>query len=66
MDNIEIIDELKKELEHLKQYKGADISDIGNSIGFVIGAYISNEMGYEKESFMAGLNHGFSLRDGTH
>jgi hypothetical protein len=36
-----------------------DLSDIGNSIGQVVAKFINeNEKGYEKESFLHGINHG--------
>jgi len=47
-------------------YKG-DLSDIGNEIGIVIGKYIKKKkLGYEKRSFIDGVNHGISLIDETH
>jgi hypothetical protein len=68
MENKKKFNEVKKALiDHLKTIKyTGDLSDIGNEIGFIIGDHISNEMGYEKNAFLYGLNHGFSLKDGTH
>ena len=43
-----------------------DLSDLGNEIGIVIGQYTSDEMGYEKDDFVAGINHGISISEGTH
>jgi len=48
-------------------YDIGDISDIGNEIGIILGKYIDeHEDGWDKDSFIAGLNHGISLTDGTH
>jgi hypothetical protein len=45
----------------------ADLSDVGNEIGIVIARYFDeNDIGFDKDSFLAGLNHGISLTDGTH
>lgn len=65
---MEKIDRLREDLSKamVKEY-AEDLSDIGNTIGIVIGHYLDeNEMGFEKEAFMQGLKHGFSLTDGTH
>jgi hypothetical protein len=44
-----------------------DLSDLGNDIGLNIGKYIDNsKLGYEKDDFISGLNHGISIVDGTH
>ena len=44
-----------------------DLSDLGNEIGIIVGKYFKKKkMGYQIPSFMSGLNHGFSLADGTH
>ena len=59
-----VINDLTKELEDIPEL--CDLSDVGNVIGIVIGKHLSDEMGYEKEDFLTGLNHGFSLADGTH
>lgn len=48
-------------------YDNGDLSDIGNEIGIILGKYISKgSFGWEKDDFIAGLNHGVSLTDGTH
>jgi len=62
-DITKIIEELKDSLN--TNLKG-DLSDVGNEIGFIIGKYISKEMGFEKEDFINGIKHGISLIDGTH
>lgn len=47
--------------------KADDLSDIGNTIGIVIGKHLDKkEMGFDKDDFLHGLRHGFSLTDGTH
>ncbi len=44
-----------------------DLSDLGNNIGLNIGHYINSEkLGYEKDDFISGLEHGISIIDGTH
>ena len=47
-------------------YKDGDLSDIGNEIGFAIGKYTMLYDGLGKEEFITGLEHGISLKDGTH
>ena len=61
----EVIEDLKEQLNKIT-YSGGDLSDVGNEIGLVIGKHLKNEIGYEKESFISGFNHGLSLIDGTH
>jgi len=40
---------------------------LGNEIGISIGKHINKDkMGYELDSFIAGIKHGVSLVDGTH
>jgi len=56
----------KQLIANLKNIKVGDLSDIGNTIGTIIGNSLSSEMGFDKKSFMDGLEHGFSLTDGTH
>jgi hypothetical protein len=43
-----------------------DLSDLGNEIGLNIGHYISDDLGYEKDDFISGFEHGVSIIDGTH
>jgi len=60
-----IISELTTELQSY-QFDG-DLADIGDVIGRVIGKYIDKkDFGYEYETFIAGLQHGISIADGTH
>lgn len=43
-------------------YCSADISDIGNEVGIIVGKYIDeNIMGYEYSSFIHGIEHGLSF-----
>lgn len=50
---------------HIK-FKG-DLSDLGNEIGVTIGDYITNDkIGYEKDDFIIGFDHGISIIYGTH
>lgn len=67
MNNFEkVIEELKEQLNKIT-YKEGDLSDVGNEIGLVIGKHLKeDEIGYEKESFIGGIDHGLSLIDGTH
>lgn len=64
-----IIDDL---INHLNEFKkssiviSCDLSDLGNEIGIVVGNYISDKMGYEKDDFIHGIKHGISISDGTH
>lgn len=67
MENI--LDDLIKHLETIKNsapINHGDLSDLGNEIGIIIGQYTNDKMGYEKEDFIAGINHGISISDGTH
>ena len=43
-----------------------DLGDIGNEIGIAISKHFSEESGFNKNSFIAGIRHGISLTDGTH
>ena len=65
-DNIDprifkIIEELKT-----ADYFAGDLSDIGNTIGIIMGKYICEDWGFEEETFMHGFNHGVSLSNKTH
>ena len=64
-NNLRFISKISEKLSSLP-YKNGDISDIGNEIGIILGNYISKENGWDKDSFISGLNHGISLTDGTH
>lgn len=60
-----VLNDLMTQLKSIPD--GCDLSDVGNIIGIVIGNHsIENGDGYEKSDFIHGLNHGFSLVDGTH
>jgi hypothetical protein len=58
-------------IEHLQKSTklppGCDLSDLGNEIGISIGKHINEaKIGYEMDSFIAGIKHGISLADGSH
>lgn len=63
-----IVEEIHKELQTNNDHilHNGDLSDIGNHIGIVIGRYIEDKPGFELLDFMAGLQHGISLTDGSH
>lgn len=62
------IDEIKKELVDFINENNIDVdfTDLGNTIGIIVGKYTNKEMGFDKESFIQGIKHGISLSDGTH
>jgi hypothetical protein len=67
MENI--LEDLIKHLESIKNsapINHGDLSDLGNEIGIIIGQYTNDEMGYDKDDFIAGIRHGISISDGTH
>ena len=44
-----------------------DLSDLGNNIGLNIGHYVNSErLGYEKDDFISGFEHGVSIIDNIH
>jgi hypothetical protein len=43
-----------------------DLSDIGNTIGIVVGKHLKEEMGFGKDDFLHGINHGISISNETH
>ncbi|RTY86917.1 hypothetical protein [Flavobacterium sp. RSP15] len=71
-DIIEITKEYKK-VANESRYKGTkDLTDIGDFIGKAIRQNTCkdekdlNIWAYDKESFVAGFYHGYSIYDGTH
>ena len=42
-------------------YDRGDLADIGNEIGIIIGKYVNTDMGFDLQSFIAGVHHGFDL-----
>ena len=42
-------------------YDRGDLADIGNEIGIIVGKYVNTEMGFDLQSFIAGVHHGFDL-----
>lgn len=51
-----IINEIKS-----SNYFNGDLSDLGNTIGIIVGKYISDDLGYEIDDFISGIKHGISL-----
>jgi hypothetical protein len=47
-------------------YDNGDISDIGNEIGYKLGAILKNLKEDEINDFIHGFIHGVSLTNGTH
>jgi len=60
--------EIKKELIDFinENTIDSDLTDLGNTIGIIIGKYTSDKMGFSKDSFIHGIKHGISISDGTH
>lgn len=65
---VQVIKAIKAELEILEGKDSFDLSDIGNSIGYAVGLRTAkkNLWSYEKNDFIHGYGHGYSLTDGTH
>jgi hypothetical protein len=64
MDNFnEVVESLIGDLKEIK-YSNGDIGDLGNEIGISIWKHINAEEDFE--SFIHGLRHGLSLKNGTH
>ena len=57
----QIIDEIRT-----RNYLEGDLSDLGNEIGIIVGKYICDDLGFDKDDFISGIRHGISLSDGTH
>lgn len=62
---VEIKSGIEKRIEEIK-YKEADISDLGNEIGIIVGNSIENMKESQISDFVHGLKHGISLTNGTH
>jgi len=62
------LSEIKKELiDFINESEvDTDFTDLGNTIGIIIGKYTNDEMGFDKDSFIQGIKHGISLSDGNH
>jgi len=58
-----IVEKIAKNFSEIK-YSNGDISDIGNEIGIAIGEYLLEKD--DLSNFIAGLNHGISMKNGTH
>jgi hypothetical protein len=61
-----IITELSERLSLIEPYSNADLSDLGNEVGFILGDIIPNLDGDNIDSFITGFKHGVSLTNGTH
>jgi hypothetical protein len=61
------IQKIVNDLKEIKLHPQGDLSDLGNEIGKIIGAHIDNqEIDYELDDLLAGIEHGVSLTDKTH
>lgn len=61
------IQKIVNDLKEIKVHPQGDLSDLGNEIGKIIGTYIDNqEIGYELDDLISGIEHGVSLTDETH
>lgn len=58
-----IVEKIIKNFSEVK-YSNGDISDVGNEIGIAIGEHLSEKD--DLNSFISGLKHGISLKNGTH
>ena len=69
-ENNELYKKIKAEI--IKQLSLCDynghIDDLGNLIGIAVGRHIANKKiwAFEKEDFISGFEHGYSIEDGTH
>jgi hypothetical protein len=48
------------------KYKYADISDLGNELGVIVGNFIKDMTESQTKDFIHGIRHGISLTNGTH
>ena len=53
-------------IELVKFENKLDMGDIGNDIGIAVAQYFTDEVGWDKETLIDGIEHGISLIDGTH
>ena len=69
---IKICDDIIAQLENAKIKYSVALSDIGNEVGFAIGMNTCknqkdlNYFCFEKNDFIIGYEHGYSLQDGSH
>jgi hypothetical protein len=61
-----IINELSERLSLVEPYSNADLSDLGNEIGFILGDIIKDMDDENIQTFITGFKHGVSLTNGTH
>ena len=59
-----MIKALREELRKLPL--SADLSDLGNVLGQVVGSNTSDELGYDLDDFESGFRHGVSVAMGEH
>lgn len=52
--------EISEKLSNLP-YENGDGSDIGNEIGIIIAKHFSEDLGWDMNGFLFGLNHGIDL-----
>jgi len=55
------IQKIVNDLKEIKVHPQGDLSDLGNEIGKIIGTYIDQEIGYELDDLLSGIEHGVSL-----
>lgn len=64
--DLDRIQNIINDIKSADYYEG-DLSDLGNSLGAIVGVYILDGMGgFSKDDFISGIEHGISLQDGTH
>lgn len=44
-------------------YDNGDIDDVANEIRKIVSKYFSNDMGWYKQSFLRGIDHGIKLNE---
>ena len=43
-----------------------DLNELGNLIGQIVGKYFSDDLGFEEDDFISGIEHGISVSNDTH
>jgi hypothetical protein len=44
-------------------YSFGDASDIGNEMAIIVSKHFSDEIGWDKQSFLGGIDHGIKLNE---
>jgi hypothetical protein len=44
-------------------YDNGDIGDVGNEIGIIVSKHFSDEIGWDKQSFLGSIDHGIKLNE---